>query len=436
MKLFKTTYKTEILTTEEYELEFENDTEAEDGNVNIYPEVKYQTFHGFGGAVTEASAYAYSFLSEDDKKAFIEGYFGKDGLNYSHGRLHLDSCDFSLSNYSAKENADSEFSLERDEKYILPLLREIEKSKKLKYMMSPWSPPAYMKTNGEKNHGGKLKKEFYAEWASYMCTYIEEYIKMGFDISMLSIQNEPMATQTWDSCIYSAEEEAEFLSDYLYPEMKKRGLSDVKRLVWDHNRIRVYERFNDIVKAAGGTEGIDGYAYHWYCGDYFEHLQMLREIYPDMLSVFSEGCVEYSNYKKGDSWVHAEKYAYNILNCLKNGCNLFLDWNILLDNIGGPNHVGNYCDAPMMLDEENNLKKKPSYYMIGHFSKHINAGARRVAISSYTENLDYVAFENPNGEIVAVILNRQDREQKFVLRANGKSKELSLDAKSILTVKI
>ncbi len=436
MKIYKTNYRYGERKTEMFEGQFDVEEYQEWGLVNLYPEVKYQTFYGFGGAITEAAAYSYSLLNDEDKKQVIQGYYDENGLNYAYGRLHIDSCDFCLGNYCAKETPESEFSLERDEKYILPFVREIERTRKLKYMMSPWSPPAYMKSTGQRNGGGKLLKEYYPDWAGHICTYLEKYIEMGFDISMLSVQNEPNAALRWDTCVYGTEEEGDFLLHYLYPELERRGLGHIKRLIWDHNRERTYERLRDILRIAGSTDCVDGVAYHWYSGDYFENLQMVYELYPDKLSVFSEGCVEYSGYSKDadKEWIHAEKYAYNILNCLKNGCNLFLDWNILLDNKGGPNHVGNYCAAPMMLDENNRLTKRVTYDMIGHFSKHLQAGAKRIGISGYTDKLDYVAFENPDGRLVVVVLNRQEEDLDFYLRKDNKHTRIEIAKKSILTL--
>ncbi len=434
MKIYESVYKDNSLSQREYSAEFDKSDYVEANLINIYPDEEYGKFYGFGGAVTEASAYSYSLLDDADKAKLIEAYYGESGLGYNYARLSIDSCDFCLSNYCSKESEDGEFSLARDEKYILPFMRDIEKITKLQYMMSPWSPPAYMKSTGERNKGGKLLKEYYQACAEHYCTYIEKYLEMGFDIKCMSVQNEPLAVQTWDSCVYTTEEEGEFLSKYLFPEMKKRGLEDIKRLVWDHNRERLFERLRDIVKQVGDIPCVDGVAYHWYSGDHFEQIKMVSEKYPYMLSVFSEGCVEYSVFGKDQDTVHAEKYAYNILSCLKNGCNLFLDWNILLDSKGGPNHVGNFCAAPIMLDDNNSFYCKVSYYMIGHFSRFIKAGAKRVATSSFTDAIDHVAFKNTNGEVVVVLLNRRNIDIPFKLRRGDKYSNITIKGKSIVTI--
>ncbi len=436
MKIYCTNYSNDKISQNTIIKEFDTSNLKERLMINIYPEVEYNTFLGFGGALTEAAAYAYSLMNNQEKEKFIEACYGESGLGYKFGRLSVDSCDFALGNYCAKQSEDSEFTLENDERYILPLLRDVEKTYKLRYMLSPWSPPAYMKDTKERNKGGKLLPEYYQAWAEHFCTYIEEYIKMGFDISCLSVQNEPNATQRWDSCIYTPSEEAKFLSDFLYPEMKKRGLDGIARLVWDHNRERLYERLRDIMAEVSDRESVSGVAYHWYSGDHFENIRIANDMFPNMLSVFSEGCVEYSHFGKNQETVHAEKYAYNILNCLKNGCNMFLDWNVLLDSMGGPNHVGNFCAAPIMLDSHNNLSYHSSYYAIASFSKYIKQGAVRLGTSSFTDELENVAFKNPNGEIVIVLLNRREYSIDFNLRMNNTYTELNIPAKSIYTIVI
>lgn len=436
MKIYEHLYGNNQIKVNEYDSALDRTEYTQDDLINIYPELEYDEFMGFGGALTESSAYCYSLLSEEDKKQFVEDYFGKNGLGYTNARLHIDSCDFCLSNYCAKESENSEFTLERDEKYIIPLLYDVEKVRKLRYLVSPWSPPAYMKDTKKRNGGGKLLHEYYSAWAEHYCHYIEEYLKMGFDIEYLTVQNEPLASHTWDCCVYTTEEEGEFLSDYLYPEMKKRGLDGIRRLVWDYNRVRLYERLRNIVDYVKNKESVSGVAYHWYHGDHYEQIKMVHDRYPDMLSVFSEGCVEYSRFGVGAETEHAEKYAYNILYCLKNGCNLFFDWNVLLDSKGGPNHVGNMCASPIMLDENNSPIKHPSYYIIGSFSKHIKPGAHRIALSSFTDELDHVAFKNPNGQITVVVLNRREKDIPMKLRLNSHYCNFTVRSKSVVTFTI
>jgi glucosylceramidase len=439
MKLVTTSYDNCVKNTSVAEY-----TATKDGNgvecnmVNIYPEIEYQTFHGFGGAITDAAGYAFSKLTDENKEKVLEYYFGKEGNDYQMVRSHIDSCDFSLEVYSAMSNPEdlsmNSFSLERTEKYILPLIQaaQVKKEEPLDLMLSPWSPPGFMKTNGERTHGGKLKPEFRSFWAEYICRYIKEYEKRGLKVNRLTIQNEPAATQTWDSCIYSAEEEKEFLRDYLYPALLKNGLSHVKLNIWDHNKERMYERAKTIIDQ-DTDKMVDGVAFHWYTGDHFESIRVTHEAFPDKELIFTEGCVEYSRFD-ADQLKNAQMYAHDIIGNLNGGMTGFLDWNIFLDEKGGPNHVGNFCDAPIMVNTQTgDFKVNLSHDYIGHFSKFIKKGAKRVAFSSYTDKLEITTFKNLDGSVVLVALNRQDSDMPVVIYINGEFTKINIPQKSIAT---
>lgn len=411
--------------------------------INVYPQVKYQTIDGFGGAFTEASAHNYMAMSDDKKKEMIEAYFGESGLKYNIGRVHMNSCDFGLGNYTYIEEGDSElktFSIEHDEAEILPLLRDAIAEHKtvssdtMTFLMSPWSPPAFMKTNGEMNHGGQLKKEYYQAWADYYVKFIKAYHEKGVMIDALTIQNEPAAVQTWDSCIYSASEEAEFVADYLGPTMKEAGLGDIAIFIWDHNKDILFDRVEESMSNKKATEYINGVAIHWYTGDHFEAIEMVRKEYPDLKIIFSEGCVEYSRFADTRETYKAEMYAHDILGNLVSGISSYLDWNLFLDAEGGPNHVGNFCAAPIMCDiDADTYEKRLTYYYIGQFSRYIQKGAVRVATTRYTSDVETVGFENPDGSHVVVVLNRSGKDTEITLIESGVGVNDQVKAHSIAT---
>jgi len=439
MKLITTCYEKKKKQTfiREYE-EAAEKVNVENKVVNLYPNIEYQTVLGFGGAVTEAAGYVFSKLGEENKKKVLELYFGENGSRYNMARSHIDSCDFSLGMYAAMEDQEDRgmqsFTLARDEKYILPFLRAAEKERgeSLDIMLSPWTPPAFMKTNEERAHGGKLKPEYREFWAEYICRYIKEYKREGFKVSRLTVQNEPAAVQTWDSCIYTAGEEKEFIKDALYPALVKHGLSDVKINIWDHNKERVVEWARTIIDK-DTDRMIDGIAFHWYSGDHFEALKIAHELFPKKELIFTEGCVEYSRFDS-DQLHNAQMYAHDIIGNLNGGMTGFLDWNLLLDEKGGPNHVQNYCDAPIMADiTKDQLEVKLSYDYIGHFSRYIKKGAKRVAFTKYTSELEMTAFKNPDGEIVLVLLNPTDHTMPVNIRINGKIIEFEVHKNAIAT---
>lgn len=406
--------------------------------VRIYKDRKYQTVRGFGGAFTQSSGYNYSLLPEELKDEFIRGYFSDEGLKYNLGRVHINSCDFALNNYAYLENADDpmdKFDISIDEKYIFPMLNAASKYGKTELMATPWSPPAFMKTNGEMNHGGKLKKEYYEKWTEYIVKFIEEYKKRGADIRMLSVQNEPEAVQTWDSCLYSASEEGEFVAGYLGPALEKVGLGDIRIFVWDHNKEILYDRAKGALEVPGADKYISGFAFHWYTGDHFDAVSITAESFPDKELIFTEGCVEYSRFADSNEVRKAEMYAHDMLGNLNAGAAAIIDWNLLLDAKGGPNHVGNFCAAPVMTNEDHTaFEKRLSYYYIGHFSRYIQKGAKRLGVSRFTDAIEAAAFENPDGSFVTILLNKTDNDLGFSLTDGETGHHIDLPAHSMITV--
>lgn len=420
---------------------FVRDSGVENQVVNIYPSVRGQQFEGFGGAFTDSAGYVYAQLSEEDRQTLIHTYFHEDELNYRLGRIHLDSCDFSMEQYEAMGKSDDRqmesFSLDRAFKYVLPLLRDVEASgRKVELMISPWSPPAFMKTNGERLHGGSLKDEYREWWAEYICLYIRKLREAGCLITRMSLQNEPAAVQPWDSCVYTAEQEKIFLRDFLYPALQKNGLDDIEIFIWDHNKERVFERACAMIDETT-DHMIAGIAFHWYSGDHFEALEYLRARFPGKKMILSEACIEYSKYSADDYLANAQKYAHDIIGNLNHGMTAFYDWNLLLDETGGPNHVGNFCDAPYLYDtKKKELIERNTLSYIRHFSHFIQPGAVWIGTSRYTDAIDVTAFENPNGIVQVVLLNRGKENRDVVLRMEGETAAISLQAESITTVTI
>lgn len=270
--------------------------------------------------------------------------------------------------------------------------------------------------------------------AEYICRFIEAYQQAGVDVKMLSSQNEPKAVQTWDSCLMNAAQEREFIQHHLYPALKRHHLEDVCLLIWDHNKERVFDRVSETLNNPEVAEMVGGAAVHWYSGDHFEALQMTHERFPKLQLVFSEGCVEFSRFGGTHQVRDAEMYAHDVIGSMNHGLNAFIDWNLLLDGKGGPNHVGNFCSAPAMYDEETGeLRYNLSFDYLGHFSHYIRPGAVRIGMSRFGEALETLAVRNPDGTIVVVVLNRRDEDAKFFLRKNGRVVETMQEAHSIST---
>lgn len=415
------------------------DDSVENEVLNIYGDMRYQSLEGFGGAITDAAGYVFSRMSEKQQDEILTMYFDEQHMGYNQVRIHMDSCDFSTHLYEADPEEQDEklekFSFEDTEKYIIPLLDAAQKKagKKLKIMLSAWSPPAYMKTNGSRVKGGKLKAEYRKRWAEYLCRYVEEFRKRGYEVVRMTIQNEPKAVQVWDSCIFTAQEEKEFLRDYLAPTFREHGISDVEFFIWDHNKERVYERARDTIDDTT-RDLIAGVAFHWYSGDHFETLDLVRQCFPEKKLILSESCLEFSVYEKSDQLENSERLAHDMIGNLNHGMCGFYDWNILLDADGGPNHVGNYCDAPYLFDlEKNELECRRCLKYDWHFAHFIKPGAVRLAGTKYTDRLDFTVWENPDGAVVFVLLNRTAQEMTSHIRFKGEDFVVASKPHSIMS---
>ncbi|WP_423188902.1 glycoside hydrolase family 30 protein [Alkalibacterium sp. f15] len=397
----------------------------------------YQTWMGFGGALTEAATYTLDQIPKDKKESILQAYYDpKDGLGYTLGRLHIASCDFSLGHYDYIEENDEKlesFSLDHEEKWVLPTLRRAQEiaGQPLTLVASPWSPSAWMKTNGDRNHGGKLKKEYYTLWAQFIARYLREMQTKGFDIEAITVQNEPAATQVWDSCEYTAEEEAEMVK--VLSRVFKEDNLDVNIIIWDHNRDIMFERADTVLKDDAANQAVWGIGNHWYMSEDFEELSKVHDKYPDKHLIFTEGCIE-GGVQLG-AWHTGERYARNIMGDMNNWLEGFLDWNIVLDEKGGPNHVGNYCDAPVIADtKEDVVYYNSSYYFIGHLSKFIKPGAKRVHTEMNGEDLAVVAFQNADGSVATVLLNETDEASDLTVKTDNEAVTVHIPAHSITTV--
>lgn len=438
LHFYTTTYENSMRSTTEQLLEFIPDKGQENELINLYPQVHYQRLEGFGGAVTDSAGYVFSLMDEGQKKELVQQYFGAENMKYGLVRIPIDSCDFSLEHYEADSNetdaAFEEFSFARVEQYILPLLDAAEAAYggRLEIMLSPWSPPVYMKTNGERNRGGKLKPEHRKRWAEYICRYIEEYRSRGYRVSKLTIQNEPKAVQTWDSCVYTAEEEKAFIRDYLWPSLVDHGLADIELYIWDHNKERAFE-WAQIIIDEETDHMIAGVAFHWYSGDHFEALNMIRERFPSKKLLLSEACIEYSKFSSDDCLNNAQKYAHDLIGNLNAGMNTFLDWNLVLDEVGGPNHVKNYCDAPFLYDTKRHILCPGSIQSyLWHFSHFLEPGAVRIGMTRYTDDLEATAFQAED-KTALVVLNRTGKALPAYIRIENEVAMVRLPTQSIST---
>lgn len=446
--VYTTAKDTDLRLTQTGLIKFQKTEQPTEGanSVFVNPNNRFQKFIGIGGAITDASAEVFAKLSKEKQTEFLEAYYGDKGIDYTLLRSPIHSCDFSSASFTYVEEGDKElktFSIDHDREFRLPMIkRAIEKAGgKMLFYMSPWSPPAFMKSNGSMLQGGKLLPEFNDSWALYYAKTVKAYEAEGIDVWGITIQNEPMAIQRWESCIYTAEEERDFLKNHLGPTMEREGLGDKKIVVWDHNRDLFAHRANTIFDDPEASKYAWGIGFHWYetwrggTANY-NSLEKVKEAYPDKKLLFTEGCNEAFNPEKYQYWPNAERYGNSMINDFNQGTVGWTDWNILLDETGGPNHVNNLCFAPIHADTRvDSLVYTPTYYYIGHFSKFIRPGAKRVSTVASISFLESTSFLNEDGKMVTVVMNATDNEIDYNLYVGGnRAVPVNIPARAIQTI--
>ncbi|MBS0584086.1 MAG: glycoside hydrolase family 30 protein [Proteobacteria bacterium] len=405
------------------------------------PSKRFQQITGFGGALTESSAYVLKQLPEAQRLEVLKRYYDpREGIGYTLARTHIGSCDFALSTWSlAPSPGDYElldFSLKPMQRWLMPLLRDshrIAGAERFKLVASPWSPPAWMKTNNQMDRGGSLREEYAATWANYYVKFIkamrdEEKIAVWG----LTVQNEPEANQTWESCLYTPEQERDFVRKHLGPTLAREGFGGIKLYGFDHNRDTLEKRADAMLGDPETAKYMAGMAVHWYVSDDYGAEARVLKKYPGKEVLFTEGCVE-GGARPGD-WMVGERYARNLFGDLNAGVCGWIDWNIALDLRGGPNHVGNFCDAPVLVDTHGGkVLYQPSFYAIAHFSRYVKPGAHRVEAAGGPQGLQSCAFANPDGSVAVVAFNPGDAAIDFNLDIAGERHGCRIPAHAIQT---
>lgn len=412
----------------------------------IDPSKTFQTFLGIGGAITDASAETLSKLPADKQAEIIEKYYNAEkGIGYTLARTNIHSCDFSSGSYTYVKNNDvslKSFDVAHDREFRIPMIKRAIAAAggKLTLYASPWSPPAWMKSNNNMLKGGKLLPEYRQSWADYYVKFIKAYEAEGIPVWGLSVQNEPMATQTWESCIYTGEEERDFIKSFLGPTLHKAGFADKKLIAWDHNRDLLYQRASTVLDDPEAARYVWGIGFHWYeswtgGGNIYDNVKRVSETYPDKSLIFTEGCAESFKFESMNDWKWGEKYGLSMINDFNNGTVAWTDWNVLLDETGGPNHVGNFCFAPVHADTRNGeIYYLSSYYYIGHFSKFIRPGAKRIISSASRGQFLTTAFVNTDGKIAVIVMNQSNDKIPYRLWMNGQAAEVTSLPHSIQTL--
>jgi len=447
LQVYTTAKDTELRLTKTSEQVFKKKVQPLETEVAIFinPKKTFQKYLGIGGAITDASSEVFATLNETQQNKLLESLYGKDGIGYNIIRTSIHSSDFGLGSFTYVKEGDVDlktFSIEKDKEKRIPFIkRAIDLIKDdLVFYASPWSPPAFMKSNKNMLQGGKLLPEFRQAWADYYVKFIKAYEEEGIPVWGLTIQNEPMAVQRWESCIYTADEERDFLKNYLGPTLEKEGLGDKKIVVWDHNRDLISERANTIFEDPEASKYAWGIGFHWYetwTGGLpkYDNLKNINESFPSKNMLFTEGCQEGFDTERLHFWPNAERYGNSMINDFNSGVVGWTDWNILLDERGGTNYVQNFCFATIHDNTKTGeLIYTPTYYYIGHFSKFIKPGALRVSTTTSRTTIESTSFQNENGSIVTVVMNKTDQTIGYKLIVGAAETYLEIQPRAMQTI--
>jgi glucosylceramidase len=390
----------------------------------------FQTMDGFGYTLTSGSASLINQLS--NKKQLLKELFGHDensiGVNYL--RVSVGASDLSDHTYSYSESKDlslKNFSLKEDEKYLIPLLKEIIKiNPKIKILASPWSPPTWMKTNNN-SMGGSLLPEYYQVYANYLVKYIKEMKKLGIVIDAMTIQNEPLHPGNNPSLLMLPNEQANFIKNNLGPTFLKNGIK-TKIIIYDHNADRTDYSIS-ILNDPAARKFIDGSAFHLYGGN-VETISEVHEAHPDKNLYFTEQWIGHPSNFGGDMAWHIKNL---IIGATRNWCKTVLEWNLAIDPQMNPHTEGGCtaCLGAITIDKDK-IERNAAYYIIGHASKFVPTNSKRIA-SNTVLNLQNVAFKTPEGKTVLIVINDSDKSLEFLIGSKGKQAKETIEAGSVVT---
>uniref|UniRef100_A0A665TEL0 Glucosylceramidase n=1 Tax=Echeneis naucrates TaxID=173247 RepID=A0A665TEL0_ECHNA len=404
--------------------------------LTIVPFQKYQKIRGFGGAMTDAAAINILSLSAGAQDQLLRQYFSSEGIGYSVVRVPMASCDFSTRLYTYADTP-GDYNLENftlaheDIRMKIPLLQYAQglSPQPLYLLASAWSAPAWMKTNGALTGKGSLMGKpggrEHKTWAQYYIKFLEEYAKYNLTFWALTTGNEPSAGQmtnySFQALGFTPEEQRDWVALDLGPALHASSSSRTHVLILDDNRLLLPHWAKVVLNDVHAGRYIHGVAVHWYADNFVPaeiSLGVTHHLYPEYYLFGTEGCAGWSPLDRGvklGSWDRAEQYAHDIIEDLNNYVVGWTDWNLALDQTGGPNWVKNFVDSPVIVDAKQDIfYKQPTFYSMAHFSKFLWEGSQRVGVSASREtDLEYTAFIRPNSSVVLIILNRSSSVIQF-----------------------
>jgi glucosylceramidase len=416
-------------------LSFINDDGSALPTITITPATTYQTIVGFGAALTECAVFNLCTITAARKNEVLNAFFNPfTGAGYTVVRVSINSCDFSLAQYAydntAGDNNLDNFDISHEQKYLIPTVKQamVVPGSNFRIFGSPWSPPAWMKSNGTMLNGGQLKSDCFSAWALYYVKYVNAMKSNGITIWGLTVQNEPQATQTWESCIYSSQQERDFVKNYLGPTLAKNNVT-AKVMIWDHNKDIIVERATTVLSDTGAAKYVWGTAYHHYGGDHFDYMNTVHDAFPQKTMLGTENSVH-------TGFSEVERMAHEIIGDLNSWSTGYLTWNMVTDMNGGPFHdrsPGVPGDAQVDT-VTSTVTYPPNYYYMTHFSKYMRPDAVRIGCVYSGTDLEATAVKNTNGVITVAVLNKTANAVNFIIKQGTQIIKPSIPAHSLMDI--
>jgi len=411
-----------------------------DATITIDSSQTYQEIDGFGYTLTGGSALHLNNMTDSSRVDLLQELFGtgEDEIGVSYLRLSIGASDLDEAPFSYNDLPEGEtdeqleqFSLANDTLNLIPVLKEIlEITPEIKILGSPWSPPVWMKDNGD-TRGGSLKEEYYPAYARYFVKYIEAMAAEGITIDAITIQNEPLHPGNNPSLLMKAEAQKEFIKNHLGPIFEENNIK-TKIILYDHNADRPDYPIS-ILDDPEAAKYIDGSAFHLYGGE-IEALSKVHEAHPDKNLYFTEQWVG----APGDFAQEMDWHTENlIIGATRNWSRNVLEWNLAADENQKPHTDRGGCDRCLgaLTISGDSVTREPAYYIIAQASKFVRPGSIRIS-SNEIEELPNVAFKTPEGKIVLIVQNKAEKEKILELKIGNESKTVKLPAEAVVTLKL
>jgi glucosylceramidase len=471
--------------------------------VTIDPSVCLQALEGIGGALTEASAFVLAHLPEGQRQQILDGFFGPRGADFTMARVPIGACDFCVTGRYSYDDLPGDVALEHfsiapDKRgfptaecpsyALLPLIKDAQsRQPALKVVASPWSAPAWMKDNHDwygQGRGGSLMPEHYDTFARYMVKYLDAYRAEGVAIWGVTPENEPLGNGgQWESMEFTAQGLRRYIGEHLGPQLTSHGYASVKLIQFDHNRDANALQFAQAVLGDPVASPFTwGTGLHWYGATNSADTSVLDTLcraFPTKAILHTEGCIDaigtednapsgqFLGWKNDGWWWHEDatdwgyhwappeekqahpryapvhRYARDLVEGLNHGFVGWIDWNIVLDKRGGPNHVNNFCAAPVMVDTESKeVYTTPLFFVMAHFSRYLRPGDRIVkAVIAGQSPLDTpllatAALSRNRKHLVVVVFNPSDHALACTLQVGRLIAPLTMTGHSLQTLRI